>query len=129
MTGRGDDFWLQKLEAMQAQIAQCNERLATIQAHLSSQEKNIERFYSDRMAPLEKAVAENAEFRQKSLGGIRLALVVLSIVGASILGTGGWMIRTTLLLEERGAQTSQRMDALSEEVASLETMLRRIGDD
>lgn len=120
MTDRGDDFWLSKFEKLTDQVAESNARLHSIHTLLEERGKELAR--------LNREVELNVEFRQKSIGSLKLAMVVLSLVGASIIGTGGWMIRTTLLLEERGAQTSQRMDALGNEVSSLERLVRRIGD-
>jgi prefoldin subunit 5 len=124
VTERGESIGA-KLDAIRADQMLVREQLAALHERLRAYDQSIERFYADRMQPLEKATQANTDSRQQQAGALRLAVVFLGIAGASILGVGGWMVRTTLVLEERQEATTAQIRELDRTVTQLRQALGR----
>lgn len=106
-----------KIDALEQRIALGNVALAAIQATLEEQAEGRKVARSE--------VSANTSFRQSIVGSFKLAGVVLGLVGTFILSTGGWMVSTTLLLEERVAQAAEQMHELETNLDEIQVYIRR----
>jgi hypothetical protein len=121
----GQDDIARRLDAIIAEQSAQREVLAALAERLRGFDTAIERFYVDQMAPMRGAVTENTLARERTAGAIKLAVLVLGISGSAIVGVGGWMVRTTLVLEQRQEQTTEQVRDLDRTVTRLEQSLDR----
>jgi hypothetical protein len=109
----GQDDIARRLDAILTEQAAQREVLGTLAEKLRGFDVAIERFYVDQMAPMRASVRENTDARQRTAGAIRLAVLVLGLAGSAIVGMGGWMVRTTLVLEQRQERRPSRCATLT----------------
>lgn len=77
------------------------------------------------LGPLIESVTANTGFRERIGGALKALAIVLALVGGSLVAVGGWMIRTTVVLETEQTQTTARLERVETELRGMREAVKR----
>lgn len=83
---------LRKLDKVLDQLSEIHAKIARVETQIEN--------YNDRVISLETDVKVNTAARLRLAGQLKLAFLIISLVGSSLLAVGGWMIHTTVVNTE-----------------------------